>query len=77
MPGRPPVTGFVNGPDGFSVSSEPGFAQAGSAGEADGGVRVGGIRFWVLSLWTWFLLAGAAVVLTVRRISLPANRESP
>ena len=76
-PGGPPMTGFVNGPDGFSVSSEPGFAQAGSAGDADRGVGGGGIRFWVRSLWSWFLLAGGAVILTVRRISLPANRESP
>lgn len=77
MPGGPPMTGFVNGPGGFSVSSEPGFAQSGPGGDADSRVRIGGIRFWVLSLWTWFLLAGAAVILTVRRISLPANRESP
>ena len=77
-PGGPAVTGIIGGPGGpggpggFSES----FAQAEAPGDADGRVRLGGVRFWVLSLWTWFVLAVIAVGLTVRRISLPANRES-
>lgn len=39
-------------------------------------VKLAGVRFWVVSLWSWLVLAVAAVVLTVRRISLPANREA-
>ncbi len=41
----------------------------------DDRARLGGVRFWVVALWTWLALAVAAVVLTVRRISLPATRE--
>ena len=44
--------------------------------DSDDRVMLGGTRFWVVSLWSWLVLAIAAVVLTVRRISLPANRES-
>lgn len=58
----------------FGDSSE---AFAVQPAEFDDGVRLGGVRFWVLSLGAWLVLAAVAVVLTVRRISLPANRESP
>jgi len=56
----------------------PGFGQFGPVEpvEVDERVTLGGVRFWVVSLWSWLVLAVAAVVLTVRRISLPANRES-
>ena len=72
----PGVTAFVGGPGGPGGFSES-FGQLESTGEADGRVRLGGVRFWVLSLWSWFVLAVIAVGLTIRRISLPANRESP
>jgi ABC-2 type transport system permease protein len=74
-PGGPGFPGGPGGPGGPGFSQS--FAQAESTGEAAGGVRLGGVRFWVLSLWTWFVLAVAAVAVTVRRISLPATRESP
>ncbi|HJV09449.1 MAG TPA: ABC transporter permease subunit [Acidimicrobiales bacterium] len=53
------------------------FGQAVPADVGDGQARLAGIRFWVVSLAAWVLMAGLAVALTVRRISLPANRESP
>ncbi len=68
---------FPSGPvmvdDGFGFRSDPPMRLA----EAPGGDRaeLGGIRFWVLSLWAWFVLSVVAVVLSVRRISLPATRE--
>ena len=57
---------------------DPGFGQFGPIEpiDVDERVKLGGIQFWVVSLWSWLVLAVAAVVLTVRRISLPANRES-
>lgn len=60
------------------VGPAPGFGQFGpiEAIEVDERVRLGGVQFWVVSLWSWLVLAVAAVMLTVRRISLPANRES-
>jgi ABC-type transport system involved in multi-copper enzyme maturation permease subunit len=42
---------------------------------SDGAARLGGIRFWVVSLSTWLVLAAIALALSVRRISLPAKRE--
>jgi ABC-type transport system involved in multi-copper enzyme maturation permease subunit len=60
------------------VGAGPGFGQFGPIGQVDADTRVklGGVRFWVVSLCSWLALAVAAVALTVRRISLPANRES-
>ena len=78
--GRPgPVTPdgpFINVAPGFGP--DPGFGQFGpiEAIDVDARVKLGGVQFWVVSLWSWLVLAIAAVVLTVRRISLPANRES-
>ena len=72
VPAPPPGAFFdVGGPD-------PGFGQFGpiEAIDPDAAVELGGVRFWVVSLWLWLFLAIAAVALTVRRISLPANRES-
>jgi ABC-type transport system involved in multi-copper enzyme maturation permease subunit len=65
----------------IEVGPDPGFGQFGPIGpiepvDADAQVELGGVRFWVVSLWSWLVLAIAAVALTVRRISLPANRES-
>ena len=74
-PGGPvdmvPGGGFSSG---GSFSSEDGFLVNGGSEEVR--ARVGGVRFWVLSLWVWFLVALVAVVATVRRISLPKSRES-
>jgi ABC-2 type transport system permease protein len=65
-------------PDAPFLDVGPGFGQFGpiQAIEVDDQVKLGGVRFWVVSLWSWLVLAVAAVMLTVRRISLPANRES-
>jgi ABC-2 type transport system permease protein len=73
-----PATGVVIGNQAggaFAVApSGPnvGFNQA----QPDEAARLGGMRFWVVSLWTWLALALLAIVLTVRRISLPGRRES-
>jgi ABC-type transport system involved in multi-copper enzyme maturation permease subunit len=72
VPAPPPGAFFdVGAPD-------PGFGQFGpiEAIDPDAAVELGGVRFWVVSLWLWLFLAIAAVALSVRRISLPANRES-
>jgi ABC-type transport system involved in multi-copper enzyme maturation permease subunit len=77
----PPVTTIRGGPA-PAIPSAPvilppgdGFGQFGPI-ELDDRVRLGGVRFWVVSLLSWLVLAVAAVALTVRRISLPASRES-
>ena len=75
--GRPVPVPFP--PDGIG-GFDPGFGQFGPVFQEpdfDTGVKLGGVRFWVVSLWSWLVLAVAALVLTVRRIRLPANRESP
>ena len=60
------------------MGPDPGFGPFGPIEpvDVDARVELGGVRFWVVSLWSWLVLAIAAVALTVRRISLPANRES-
>ncbi len=58
------ISGGPDGSFGFGVQAPP-----------ERTARLGGVRFWVVSLWTWLVLAVAAVVLTVRRISLPAAKE--
>jgi ABC-type transport system involved in multi-copper enzyme maturation permease subunit len=60
----------------FDGGSSAAFAQSGPVETGDGRARLAGVRFWVVSLWAWLMLAGIAVVLTIRRISLPANREA-
>ena len=50
--------------------------DVGAQAERDDNPRLGGVRFWAVSLWTWLLLGVAALALTVRRISLPAHREA-
>jgi ABC-type transport system involved in multi-copper enzyme maturation permease subunit len=83
LPG-PPFTTAVGRPvpappDGPFIDVDPGFAQFGPGFQEpalDDRVKLGGVRFWVVSLWSWLVLAVAAVILTVRRISLPANREA-
>lgn len=79
----PPVTTIRVGPppglpSGPVLAPDQGFGQFGPLEpiEVDERVTLGGVRFWLVSLWSWLALAVAAVVLTVRRISLPANRES-
>jgi ABC-type transport system involved in multi-copper enzyme maturation permease subunit len=78
------VTDFGGSSGGFSVDSSASSVGGGAAGQSlvfgaqgppDDRPRLGGVRFWVVSLWTWLVLAAAAVLLTVRRISLPTNRE--
>ena len=77
----PPPTAVMNGPNGPVIvsgsSSSDGFVQGQIGGATiDDSARLGGVRFWIVSLWTWFVLAAAALLLTVRLIRLPANRES-
>jgi ABC-type transport system involved in multi-copper enzyme maturation permease subunit len=78
FPGRPPGPIAV-GPRGPILP--PNFPQGGPVGDlnvavADDVPRLGGMRFWVVSLAVWIVLAGVAVVLAVRRISLPREREA-
>jgi ABC-type transport system involved in multi-copper enzyme maturation permease subunit len=67
-------------PPGAFIDAGPGaaFGQFGPIEQldADRRVKLAGVPFWVVSLFLWLVLAIAAVALTVRRISLPANRES-
>jgi len=70
-PNGPVVVGSQQGVGGFTAQPFPGGGVA-----VDDGVRLGGVRFWMVALLAWFVLAGVALVLTVRRISLPAARES-
>ena len=74
----------LQGTDGVAVTSTT-LAQTGDApldifpadqGPGEEIPRLGGVRFWVMSLWSWLLLAVVAVVLTVRRISLPKAWET-
>jgi len=79
VPAGPPMTGvFVDGPDGprFPVPGPVPMPGGGFQAEPDDDARLGGVHFWFVSLGGWFLLAVAAVVLTVRRISLPSAREA-
>ncbi len=39
--------------------------------------RLAGVRFWVVALTAWAVLAGIAVVAAVRLITLPREREAP
>ncbi len=79
MVGRPAPMPMPRPPDApFIDSGGPAFGQFGpiQPADLDDRVELGGVRFWVVSLWSWLVLAVAAVILTVRRISLPANKES-
>jgi len=62
------------GPPGIATGSS---VQGFIAEPTDGRVRLAGVRFWLASLCFWLVLAEVAVILTVRRIRLPARRESP
>lgn len=72
--GRPPVTGFVGGP---GPAMAPGVAVAPlvPGGAGDDAPRLAGVRFWVVSLAAWLVLAAAALAVTIRRITLPRARE--
>jgi ABC-type transport system involved in multi-copper enzyme maturation permease subunit len=79
-PGRGPGPVAADGPV-INVAPDPGRPGSVQFGpvepiNVDARVKLGGVPFWVVSLWSWLVLAIAAVALTVRRISLPANRES-
>lgn len=86
--GPPPPPPMMVGPTGPMIVEDgvvrPGMATGSSVGRGfaidgsgiDGVARLGGVRFWIVSLAAWLLLAVAAVLLTVRLISLPANRET-
>jgi ABC-2 type transport system permease protein len=78
MVGRPAPIPMPGPPDGSFIGGDPGFGQFGPIQplDVDGRVKLGGVPFWVVSLCSWLIIAVAAVILTVRRISLPANRES-
>lgn len=77
-----PAGGFVNGQfDPKAVAAGPGaagqLAQRGFVqSSSDNRVRLAGVRFWLASMCFWLILAEAAVIVTVRRIRLPAKRES-
>lgn len=73
--GGPPVTAF-NGPTGPGVVMRSPLEDFGVRAERDDNPRLGGVRFWVVSLWAWLILGVGALVVTVRRISLPAGREA-
>jgi ABC-2 type transport system permease protein len=82
MPARPPATVAV-GPGGpiFAPGFGPGFPPGPGVADinvaaAEDDPRLAGVRFWVVSLSTWLVLAGLAVVLAVQRISLPRERET-
>ncbi|MGI8809312.1 MAG: ABC transporter permease [Acidimicrobiales bacterium] len=77
FPGGPEPGMFVEGPNG------PGFGPGGPMQrgpmmqvDPDRDPRLGGVRFWVMSLSVWLVVAAIGGLLTVRRISLPAARES-
>lgn len=73
----PTVAGPIRAPQPFvPVAPVPGFAQFPQPVEVDDQVRLGGVRFWMVSLVAWAVLAAAAVTATVRRLSLPAASES-
>jgi hypothetical protein len=74
--GGPPVTVFIDGPAGPGAIRGSPLEDVGGQGERDDNPRLGGVRFWAVSLWAWLFLGVAALVLTVRRISLPAGREA-
>ena len=85
VPPRAPVTtvagaGVVIGPDGPMfvapdiAGGAGGFAVVGDPAEAR--AELGGIRFWIVSLSAWILVAAIALALAVRRISLPRAREA-
>ncbi|HEX2118319.1 MAG TPA: ABC transporter permease subunit [Acidimicrobiales bacterium] len=88
VPPRMPVTtigpggGFGGGFSGpVDMPGGPGPGMAVDIFPADQGPgeevpRLGGVRFWVMSLWSWLLLAVVAAVLTVRRIRLTKARET-
>jgi ABC-2 type transport system permease protein len=75
-PGGGPATTMFFGNQGIEV--DPGFARdlPFNPAEFDDTARLGGVRFWAVSLWSWLALALAAVLVSVRRISLPASREA-
>jgi ABC-type transport system involved in multi-copper enzyme maturation permease subunit len=68
------VAGIVVGP-GVAFGSSSGPFQIGQA-PVDDTTRLGGIPFLVVALAAWAMLAAVALAATVRRISLPARRES-
>jgi ABC-type transport system involved in multi-copper enzyme maturation permease subunit len=79
--GPPPTV--VRGPSGPIIfdagPGSGGFAVDGAQVQGvavDDAARLGGVRFWIVSLVSWLLLAVVAVFLTVRLIRLPASRES-
>lgn len=73
--GGPPVTAFIDGPGPGVIMGSP-LEDFGPQVERDDNPRLGGVRFWAVSLWAWLFLGVAAVAVTVRRISLPAAREA-
>lgn len=74
LPAQTVVGGFVEG--GFDPSAGSSMQGLVVDQPFDDSVRLAGVRFWAVSLGVWMLLALVAVATTVRRISLPAARES-
>lgn len=79
VPPPPPVgpvrpVGPVVGPVG-SIQLQPSVGFS-STSPIEQRVELGGVPFWAVSLAAWVVLAVAAVLLAVRRISLPSARES-
>jgi ABC-type transport system involved in multi-copper enzyme maturation permease subunit len=81
VPPPAPLPTFAVSVDGgpVVVGAGPGaaasLAQVGITGPRDAPPRLAGIRFWMMSLSAWVVLALVAVALTVHRISLPKARE--
>ena len=65
MPRPAPMPPNLGPPGGF-VNVEPAVSEV---------PRLAGVRFWVLALSVWAVLAAVAVVATVRRVTLPRHTE--
>ena len=74
--GPGPVQDFGGGFGGpIMIEPDTGFGFGGGVPEPER-AKLGGVPFWLVSLVAWGLLGAGAVALAVRRISLPAQRES-
>ncbi len=70
---------FSGGIAGFPINIDGSMSDVPFAGDGQplpqDTPHLGGVRFWVVALWAWLILAAAAVLVAVRRISLPASKE--
>jgi hypothetical protein len=68
-----PQPGFAPGPVG-DIQLTPSFTSTGLPAQER--ARLAGAPFWLVSLLAWLVLGAGALALAIRRISLPATRES-